>query len=49
MQLFMVFAAKGLQYAEPKLHRIAVVILDVMDDVGGHGATFRGAEFAQRV
>jgi hypothetical protein len=45
MQPFMVFAAEGLQCAEPEPHRIAVVILDVMNDDGGHGAAF---ELAQR-
>jgi len=44
MQPFMVHAAKGLQCAEPELERIAVVIFDVMDDVGGHGATFGFAD-----
>ena len=49
MKLFMVLAAKRLQCAKPELHRIAVVILDVVHDVGRYGATFGFAQFAERV
>jgi hypothetical protein len=40
MQALMTFAAERLQCAEPKLHGLAVVILDVVDDLGRYGAAF---------
>jgi len=49
MQAFMVHAAEGLQLAEPELFDVAVMVFDVVDDVGYDGAAFGGAELAQRV
>jgi hypothetical protein len=45
MQAFMAFAAERLQCAEPKLHGIAVVILNMVDDVGWDGVAFGPAGF----
>jgi hypothetical protein len=45
----MTFAAERLQCAEPKLHGIAMMILDVVDDVCRYGAAFSPAGFAQRL
>jgi hypothetical protein len=45
----MMHAAEGLQCAAPKLHRIAIVIFDVVHDVGRHGTTFGFADLTQRL
>jgi hypothetical protein len=47
VKLFVVIAAKGLQFAKPEARHVAAMVFDVMDDGCGHGTAFSLAEFAQ--